>query len=81
MGVDTFKRSCELFGKLNPTYCDELKAANKADDEEEYGSVAHKLKGAAGSVGLKLVQQHAKVMELQSTESDKELRETWIGGT
>jgi len=78
MGVDTFKRSCELFGKLNPTYCGELKAANQADDEEEYGSVAHKLKGAAGSVGLKLVQQHAKVMETKSTDSNKVMREAWI---
>ncbi|MCF6440042.1 aerobic respiration two-component sensor histidine kinase ArcB [Pseudoalteromonas luteoviolacea] len=78
MGVDTFKRSCELFAKLNPTYCNELKEANKEGDVAEYGSVAHKLKGAAGSVGLKSVQQHAKVMENECEAVVGEVREQWV---
>ena len=63
MGLEVFKRSSGLFEKLNPQYQQELQSALNENDREEYKSVAHKLKGAAGSVGLNDVQLHAKKME------------------
>ncbi|MCK8096803.1 aerobic respiration two-component sensor histidine kinase ArcB [Pseudoalteromonas sp. 1CM17D] len=78
MGLEVFKRSSGLFEKLNPQYQQELQSALNENDREEYKSVAHKLKGAAGSVGLNDVQLHAKKMEHGALdESDEVLRE-WL---
>ncbi|WP_462170029.1 ATP-binding protein [Pseudoalteromonas xiamenensis] len=78
MGVTAFQRSTELFGRLNPKYCEELREALANGDIEEYGSVAHKMKGAAGSVGLLQVQLHAKTMELDSPNESAEVLSAWI---
>ncbi len=78
MGLEVFKRSSGLFEKLNPQYQQELQSTLNENDREEYKSVAHKLKGAAGSVGLNDVQLHAKKMEHGALdESDEVLRE-WL---
>ncbi|MFC3031078.1 ATP-binding protein [Pseudoalteromonas fenneropenaei] len=78
MGLSAFSRSIELFERLNPKYCEELRSALNAQNIEEYASVAHKLKGAAGSVGLQLVQLHAKDMELQAQSVDATALTQWI---
>jgi two-component system aerobic respiration control sensor histidine kinase ArcB len=78
MGLTIFNRSCELFNKLNPQYQTELADALAADDREEYKSVAHKLKGAAGSVGLNDVQLHAKKMEHGALEESSEELQQWL---
>lgn len=78
MGLVIFNRSCELFSKLNPQYQTELADALAADDREEYKSVAHKLKGAAGSVGLNDVQLHAKKMEHGALEESSEELQQWL---
>jgi two-component system, OmpR family, aerobic respiration control sensor histidine kinase ArcB len=78
MGLVIFNRSCELFSKLNPQYQTELASALAADDREEYKSVAHKLKGAAGSVGLNDVQLHAKKMEHGALEESSEELQQWL---
>ncbi|MBQ4834680.1 aerobic respiration two-component sensor histidine kinase ArcB [Pseudoalteromonas sp. MMG010] len=78
MGLDVFKRSTELFQKLNPKYVIELHTALNCEDKEEYKSVAHKLKGAAGSVGLNDVQLHAKEMENGVLDVDNEQLAVWI---
>lgn len=78
MGVDAFKRSARLFKTLNPKYCTELREALDNNDIDEYASVAHKLKGAAGSVGLNQVQLHAKKMELDAEQVDNEVLNMWI---
>ncbi|MCK8102820.1 aerobic respiration two-component sensor histidine kinase ArcB [Pseudoalteromonas sp. 2CM36K] len=78
MGVEVFKRSSQLFAKLNPQYQQELLASLNAADREEYKSVAHKLKGAAGSVGLNDVQLHAKQMEHGALEQSDEVLAVWL---
>ena len=45
---------------------------------DEYKSVAHKLKGAAGSVGLKAVQLQAKEMENNCQQVEQEQRQQWL---
>lgn len=78
MGIEVFKRSSSLFEKLNPQYQQELAASLKQNEREEYKSVAHKLKGAAGSVGLNDVQLHAKKMEHGALEGSTELLDAWL---
>ncbi|AQQ00337.1 aerobic respiration two-component sensor histidine kinase ArcB [Pseudoalteromonas sp. SG45-5] len=78
MGLVVFRRSSQLFEKLNPQYQQELLASLNAGDREEYKSVAHKLKGAAGSVGLNDVQLHAKVMEHGATEETDDVLKEWL---
>jgi len=78
MGVSIFARSSQLFHKLWPQYVTELETALQQDDLEEYKSVAHKLKGAAGSVGLLKVQQVAKLMEDKALDSTNEQLGLWI---
>ncbi|WP_338365701.1 aerobic respiration two-component sensor histidine kinase ArcB [uncultured Pseudoalteromonas sp.] len=78
MGLEVFKRSSGLFEKLNPQYQQELLSALNASDREEYKSVAHKLKGAAGSVGLNDVQLHAKKMEHGALEESDEVLNEWL---
>lgn len=78
MGLVVFKRSSQLFEKLNPQYQQELLTSLNSGDREEYKSVAHKLKGAAGSVGLNDVQLHAKVMEYGALDESDEVLKQWL---
>jgi two-component system aerobic respiration control sensor histidine kinase ArcB len=78
MGLEVFKRSSGLFKKLNPQYQQELQSALNENDREEYKSVAHKLKGAAGSVGLNDVQLHAKKMEHGALDESDEVLKEWL---
>ena len=78
MGVEAFKRSSDLFAKLSPKYCEELQEAINENDYAEYSSVAHKLKGASGSVGLKEVQLHAKKMEREVSEAEPDIAQAWL---
>ena len=78
MGLEVFKRSSGLFEKLNPQYQQELQSTLNENDREEYKSVAHKLKGAAGSVGLNDVQLHAKKMEHGALDESDELLKEWL---
>jgi two-component system aerobic respiration control sensor histidine kinase ArcB len=78
MGLVVFRRSSQLFEKLNPQYQQELLTSLNTGDREEYKSVAHKLKGAAGSVGLNDVQLHAKVMEYGAIDETDEVLNEWL---
>lgn len=78
MGLEVFKRSSGLFEKLNPQYQQELQSTLNENDREEYKSVAHKLKGAAGSVGLNDVQLHAKKMEHGALDESDEVLKEWL---
>ncbi|MGO2477178.1 MAG: aerobic respiration two-component sensor histidine kinase ArcB [Pseudoalteromonas sp.] len=78
MGVVVFERSSELFAKLNPQYQTEMSESLEKNDREQYKSVAHKLKGAAGSVGLNDVQLHAKKMEHGALEQSDEELQLWL---
>ncbi len=78
MGLTAFARSSGLFNQLAPGYQDELCEASDSSDLAEFKSVAHKLKGAAGSIGLQQVQLLAKEMENGSESSDKAQQEAWL---
>lgn len=77
MGAKAFARSVDLFAKLAPGYQQQMQDS-LASDVDEYKSVAHKLKGAAGSVGLKAVQLQAKEMENNCQQVEQEQRQQWL---
>lgn len=69
LGASAFKQSIELFEQLLPGYLSKMVESVVVRNLEEFQSSAHKLKGAAGSVGLELIQLRAK--EFEKTEEPK----------
>lgn len=78
MGAQSFLRGVQLFEKLWPNYLKELEQALEHKQYSEYKSVAHKLKGAAGSVALKVVQQLAKRMEDNAETAEDSQLAQWL---
>ena len=67
LGVNSVKRSIQLFQQLLPGYINKMVEAATQQQLHEFQEAAHKLKGAASSVGLLWVQQQAKEFELNET--------------
>jgi two-component system aerobic respiration control sensor histidine kinase ArcB len=65
LGKNSVKRSIQLFQQLLPGYLNKMLEAASQQHLIEFQEAAHKLKGAAASVGLLWVQQQAKQLELQ----------------
>ena len=63
LGKDTVKRSTQLFAQLLPGYMNRIMETAVQRQLKEFQEAAHKLKGAAASVGLLWVQQQAKRLE------------------
>lgn len=63
LGVTSMQRSQQLFQQLLPGYINKMVEAVANEQLEEFHEAAHKLKGAAASVGLLWVQQQAKQLE------------------
>lgn len=67
LGSDAFDQSIELFEQLLPGYLNKMVECVVHKNLEEFQSAAHKLKGAAGSVGLAEIQKRSK--EYEHTEN------------
>jgi two-component system aerobic respiration control sensor histidine kinase ArcB len=63
IGDDMVKASLGVFKEKIPEYVEEMKVALAAQDKDEVCSQSHKIKGAAGSVGLKRVQSTANQIQ------------------
>ncbi|WP_372869884.1 Hpt domain-containing protein [Shewanella sp.] len=63
IGAGTLLKSVVLFEQLMPEYVGNLVKAKESGDKETLCSEAHKFKGAAGSVGLKRIQQYAQLLQ------------------
>ena len=63
LGKDTVRRSTQLFAQLLPGYMNRIMETAVQRQLKEFQEAAHKLKGAAASVGLLWVQQQAKRLE------------------
>ncbi|WP_199609481.1 ATP-binding protein [Flocculibacter collagenilyticus] len=63
LGKEAFTRSINLFKTLYPAYLKEIENALEQQNAESLTSSAHKLKGAAGSIGLRRIQSIAKEIE------------------
>ena len=66
LGKDAIKRSAQLFAQLLPGYMNRLMETAVQRQLTEFQEAAHKLKGAAASVGLLWVQQQAKRFEQET---------------
>ncbi|WP_306518539.1 ATP-binding protein [Rheinheimera sp.] len=67
LGKKSVNRSIQLFEQLLPGYINKMLEAATQRELEEFQEAAHKLKGAAASVGLLWVQQQAKLLEQEET--------------
>ncbi|WP_110456612.1 Hpt domain-containing protein [Shewanella algidipiscicola] len=63
IGASTLLKSVVLFEQLMPEYVGNLVNASAAQDKDTLCSEAHKFKGAAGSVGLKRIQEFAQLLQ------------------
>lgn len=78
VGPETLLKSADMFEQVMPIYIDNLGRFLAEKEEEAIRDEAHKIKGAAGSLGLSQVQNIAK--QLQSAESPawQENVQTWV---
>ena len=67
LGKSAMQRSVQLFVQLLPGYINKMMEAAVQQEVTEFQEAAHKLKGAAASVGLLWLQHQAKLLE-QATE-------------
>lgn len=65
LGKNSVKRSIQLFQQVLPGYINKMLETATQQDLIEFQEAAHKLKGAASSVGLLWVQKQAKQLELE----------------
>ncbi|MFC3092628.1 aerobic respiration two-component sensor histidine kinase ArcB [Alteromonas sediminis] len=63
IGVDMVRESVKVFHEKMPEYMEILQLSLSADEKDEVCSEAHKIKGAAGSVGLARVQRIANQIQ------------------
>ncbi|ABI39940.1 Hpt protein [Shewanella sp. MR-4] len=78
IGAGTLLKSVVLFEQLMPEYVGNLVKANEAADKDTLCSEAHKFKGAAGSVGLKRIQQIAQLLQHGEEARWETEHATWV---
>ncbi|WP_249555483.1 MULTISPECIES: Hpt domain-containing protein [Shewanella] len=78
IGAGTLLKSVVLFEQLMPEYVGNLVKANEAADKDTLCSEAHKFKGAAGSVGLKRIQQIAQLLQHGEEARWEVEHATWV---
>ncbi|MCT8859696.1 Hpt domain-containing protein [Shewanella xiamenensis] len=78
IGAGTLLKSVVLFEQLMSEYVGNLVKANEAADKDTLCSEAHKFKGAAGSVGLKRIQQIAQLLQHGEEARWEVEHATWV---
>lgn len=78
IGAGTLLKSVVLFEQLMPEYLGNLVKANDAADKDTLCSEAHKFKGAAGSVGLKRIQQISQLLQHGEEAHWEAEHGTWV---
>ncbi|QLE84566.1 MULTISPECIES: Hpt domain-containing protein [Shewanella] len=78
IGAGTLLKSVVLFEQLMPEYVGNLVNAKEAQDKDTLCSEAHKFKGAAGSVGLKRIQQFAQLLQHGEEANWAEKHSEWL---
>ncbi|MBR9726631.1 Hpt domain-containing protein [Shewanella intestini] len=78
IGAGTLLKSVVLFEQLMPEYVGSLVKASEASDKDTLCAEAHKFKGAAGSVGLKRIQQLAQHLQHGEEASWEQEHQSWL---
>ena len=80
IGAGTLLKSVVLFEQLMPEYVGNLVKASDAGDKDTLCAEAHKFKGAAGSVGLKRIQQFAQLLQHGEEVAWESGHQAWLAG-
>lgn len=78
VGPSLIYQGLELFDKMMPGYMATLNANMVARDQDSIAEEAHKIKGAAGSVGLKHLQQLAQQIQTPTLPAWWDNVQDWI---
>jgi two-component system aerobic respiration control sensor histidine kinase ArcB len=80
VGPSLINQSLALFEKMMPGYLDALSAAMAARDEHLITEEGHKIKGAAGSIGLLRLQQLAQKIQSSDLPAWWDNVQHWVDG-
>jgi two-component system aerobic respiration control sensor histidine kinase ArcB len=78
VGVQPVIDSVEMFEEMMPDYIEILDSNLMANDQKGIVSEAHKIKGAAGSIGLKRIQKVAQKAQSPDLPAWWENVEDWV---
>jgi two-component system aerobic respiration control sensor histidine kinase ArcB len=78
VGPQLIHQSLEMFEQMMPGYLAVLDSNMTARDEKGIAEEAHKIKGAAGSVGLKHLQQLAQQIQTPSLPAWWDNVQDWV---
>lgn len=79
LGEDLLLNSVNLFADTMPDYLERLNTNLTAKDQDAVVEEAHKIKGAAGSVGLKRISQVAQLAQSPEQPSWWQNIDDWVG--
>ncbi|MBD1391271.1 aerobic respiration two-component sensor histidine kinase ArcB [Neiella sp. HB171785] len=80
LGSELFLKSADMFAQLMPDYVESMRNQLLAGDDKAVAEVAHKVKGAAGSVGLRRVQKiAAQAQDLEHPAWQQNI-DDWVEG-
>lgn len=78
LGPDLMMKSIDMFRQVMPEYISVLDSNMLADDMDGVAAIAHKIKGAAGSVGLKQLQKVSAKAQDRSRAAWRENLPDWL---
>ena len=68
LGVDVVRKMLSLYSQQVVIYLDDIEASLQCDNADLWQEHCHKMKGAAGSIGLKSL--HASLAIMEKTSAD-----------
>jgi two-component system aerobic respiration control sensor histidine kinase ArcB len=78
VGSKLIYQSVDMFERMMPGYLEVLDSNMTARDQDGIAEEAHKIKGAAGSVGLKHLQQLAQQIQTPSLPAWWDNVQDWV---
>jgi len=76
LGESIVQQMLDLYLGQSVIYIDDIASATSVDKQQEWQEYCHKMKGAAGSVGLLLV--HKKLVEIEKSEVNAESKKIMV---
>lgn len=76
LGESIVQQMLDLYLGQSVIYINDIASATSVEQQQEWQEYCHKMKGAAGSVGLLLV--HKKLVEIEKSEVNEESKKTMV---
>lgn len=77
LGTEIVQQMLDLYRQQSAVYLDEIAQALSMESQEEWQERCHKMKGAAGSVGLLSV--HGKLVSIEKSTDAWSDKQTYLG--